>query len=305
MQFLTAAKIILVSLTWLLASCSESVKSLNDTVIRTVETGSYSEVLDLFNEVGYTAERWQSGIREVPRIEILRIPPRWQEQAQNIPLSEKKSIFFRLVGSGVLMANDDITAERNRLLEESAGEDIAHNEWLLGLARKYRLAGEDTEALDKEMLDRLLKRVDTVPVSLALAQAAEESGWGTSRFAVKGNSLFGQWDFSGGGIKPRSQRKHLGNYSVAAFDSPQDSINAYMLNLNTHRAYQGLRDKRAEFRAQNKTLTGWELADTLEKYSERGKEYVKGLRSMIKHNNLAETDKAVLWEKGKIVISPK
>jgi len=84
-----------------------------------------------------------------------------------------------------------------------------------------------------------------VPPSLALAQAAEESGWGTSRFAIKGNSLFGQWDFSGKGIKPKEQRENLGDYGIAAFDSPQDSIEAYMLNLNTHRAYQRMRQEHA------------------------------------------------------------
>jgi Bax protein len=94
--------------------------------------------------------------------------------------------------------------------------------------------------------------------------------WGTSRFAIHGNSLFGQWDFSGEGIKPEQQRAGLGNYGITAFDSPQDSIEAYMLNLNTHRAYQRMRQKCAVFRQQNKKPTGWDLAKTLDKYSERG-----------------------------------
>ena len=100
---------------------------------------------------------------------------------------------------------------------------------------------------------------DVVPVLL-----------GTTRFAINGNSLFGQWDFSGEGIKPEQQRAELGNYGIAAFDSPQDTIEAYMLNLNTHRAYQRMRQKCAVFRQQNKKPTGWDLAKTLDKYSERG-----------------------------------
>ena len=304
MQLLTSLKVFLICLVWLLASCSDTDKSLNDTVIRTAEVSSYEDVLVIFEETGYTAERWQAGNREVPRIELLNIPERWKTQAQTIPLSDKKSIFFRLIGSGVLMANEDITAERSRLLEVIAKKETTDNLWLRDLAIKYQVVKQDEDELSKAHIEELTRRVDTIPPSLALAQAAEESGWGTSRFSIQGNSLFGQWDFSGAGIKPKSQRKHLGNYSVAAFDSPQDSIDAYMLNLNTHRAYQGLRDKRAAFRKQNKTLTGWELADTLERYSERGKDYVKGLRSMIKHNKLELADQAYLWSKGKIVIKP-
>ena len=273
-------------------------------IIRTVESKNYNDVLQLFNEIGYTAEQWQAGIREVPRIEITTIPQRWQEVTQTIPVSDKKNIFFRLTGSGILQANEKIMSEREHLLNAINKKDIDENEWLAALAVKYKVIKQETDKLDNAALTELKKRVDIVPPSLALAQAAEESGWGTSRFAIKGNSLFGQWDFSGKGIKPEEQRTELGNYGIAAFDSPQDSLEAYMLNLNTHRAYQRMRQKRAVFRQQNKRPTGWELAKTLDKYSERGIEYVKSLHAIMSYNKLNDADQAFLWDKGKIVVSP-
>ena len=263
-------------------------------IIRTVESKNYNDVLQLFNEIGYTAEQWQAGIREVPRIEITNIPQRWQKVTQTIPVSDKKNIFFRLTGSGILQANEKILSEREHLLNAINKNDIHENEWLAALAVKYKVLKQESEKLDNAALIELKKRVDIVPPSLALAQAAEESGWGTSRFAIKGNSLFGQWDFSGKGIKPKEQRANLGDYGIAAFDSPQDSIEAYMLNLNTHRAYQHMRQKRAVFRQQNKQPTGWDLAKTLDKYSERGADYVKSLHSIMSYNKLNDADQAYL-----------
>ena len=273
-------------------------------IIRTVESKTYNDVLQLFNEIGYTAEQWQAGIREVPRIEITNIPQRWQKVSQTIPVSDKKNIFFRLTGSGILQANEKILSEREHLLNAINKKDIQENEWLASLGVKYKVIKQESEKLDNAALIELKKRVDIVPPSLALAQAAEESGWGTSRFAIKGNSLFGQWDFSGKGIKPKEQRAELGNYGIAAFESPQDSIEAYMLNLNTHRAYERMRQKRAVFRQQNKEPTGWDLAKTLDKYSERGNDYVKSLHAIMSYNKLNDADQAHLWDKGKIVVSP-
>ncbi len=273
-------------------------------IIRTFESKNYNDVLQLFNEIGYTAEQWQAGIREVPRIEITNIPQRWQEVTQTIPVSDKKNIFFRLTGSGILQANEKIMSEREHLLNAINNNDIDQNEWLAALAVKYRVIKQESDKLDKQSLTKLKKRVDVVPPSLALAQAAEESGWGTSRFAIQGNSLFGQWDFSGKGLKPKEQRTELGNYGIASFDTPQDSIEAYMLNLNTHSAYERMRKKRAVSRQQNKQPTGWDLAKTLDKYSERGTDYVKSLHSIMSYNKLNDADQAYLWDKGKIVVSP-
>ncbi|MGB5276489.1 MAG: glucosaminidase domain-containing protein [Gammaproteobacteria bacterium] len=273
-------------------------------IVRKVESQNYSDVLQLFDKIGYTAEQWQAGIREIPRIELTHIPQRWQKVTQTIPVGDKKNIFFRLTGSGILQANEKIMSEREHLLDAVNSKDIENNEWLAALAVKYKVVKQESDKLDNAALIELKKRVDIVPPSLALAQAAEESGWGTSRFAIKGNSLFGQWDFSGKGIKPEEQRAELGNYGIAAFESPQASIEAYMLNLNTHRAYQRMRQKRAVFRQQSKEPTGWDLAKALDKYSERGVDYVKSLHAIMRYNKLNDADHAYLWDKGKIIVSP-
>ena len=272
--------------------------------VRVVETKSYADVLKLFNEIGFTSEQWQAGVLEVPRIEITRIPKRWQEQSPTIPIRDKKNVFFRLAGPGILIENEKITADREHLLNTIKNNKTNNNQWLLQLAKKYKVINTDRHTLDKTELARLKNRVDIIPPSLALAQAAEESGWGTSRFAIQGNSLFGQWDFSGNGMTPKKQRKELGNYGIARFDTPQQSVEAYSLNLNTHHAYKRLRDKRANMRANNKKPTGWELAKTLDKYSERGTSYVKSLHNIMSYNKLMAADDAYLWDKGTIIVSP-
>jgi uncharacterized FlgJ-related protein len=130
-----------------------------------------------------------------------------------------------------------------------------------------------------------------------LAQAAEESGWASSRFTIEGNAFFGQWDFSGKGMVPKKQRKELGNYGLARFDSPLASVEGYMFNINTHAAYKKLRTLRAKLRAKDTLLTGMELAGTLDKYSERRQAYIEGLRKMIRFNKLEPVDEAYLSDK--------
>ena len=165
--------------------------------------------------------------------------------------------------------------------------------WVLKLAKLYKVKTQDDQAT-ASLIEELWKKVDIVPVSLALAQAAEESGWGTSRFAAEGNSVYGQWTWGEKAITPEKQRKELGNYGIASFETLQESVSSYMLNLNTHNAYASLRSKRAELRNKNQKITGLQLAETLTKYSERGEEYVKGLKSMIEFNQLASADDAFL-----------
>ena len=272
--------------------------------IRTVEPKNYTDVLALFDEIGYTAEQWQAGIREIPRLEITHIPKRWQEQSPHIPVKDKKNIFFRLAGPGILLANEKIAADRKQLLDKINNNRTKDDPWVLQLAKRYKVIGENRNTINIKDLDTLKHRVDIIPPSLSLAQAAEESGWGTSRFAVQGNALFGQWDFSGQGIKPKNQRKELGNYGIAKFDTPQAAIEAYILNLNTHNAYKKLRNKRATIREKGIRPTGWELANTLDQYSERGAAYVETLHSIMEYNKLKPVDDAYLWDKGRIIVSP-
>jgi Bax protein len=260
-----------------------------------VEVGSPEELLDFFETLSYTPEAWQAGIRDVPRVYIMDIGPNWKVNSQNIEVIQKKRIFFRVLAPLVLRANEEILADRARLIaiteKGSAGGDDAA--WLDALAKRYEL--------DPGQLEELVSRVDAVPPSLVLAQGAEESGWGTSRFAEEGNALFGQWTWGGKGIKPKEQREDLGDYRIAAFDTPLGSVEAYLLNINTNDAYAGLRELRAEKRAKGEETTGWDLAETLTSYSERGAEYVESLHAIMRVNKLQPTDEAVLigseeWE---------
>jgi Bax protein len=216
----------------------------------------------------------------------------------------------------VLYSNQAIVEERERLLaivETDTGRanpDQADAAWLLKLGTRYRVikTPEDTSPVlpegDKldELINELLVRVDTIPASLALGQGAYESGYGTSRFALEGNSYFGQWTYGGKGMTPKAKRASKGNYGVAAYEWPLDSVRSYMLNLNTHRAYASLRNKRAELRAQGKAVSGEVLAQTLLSYSERGLEYVKSLTGMMRYNQLGAADDARLSQKPLLLI---
>lgn len=274
------------------------------------EATNYKDLLDLFEKLNYTPEAWQAGIREVPRVYLTEVGPRWSSTTtKEIEVDQKKRIFFRGLAPLILRANELIMRDRNRL--EQVRSSISQNkpisetnqDWILKLAKLYKVnAGEDS--VTGPLLDELWTRVDIVPPSLALAQGAEESGWGTSRFAGAGNAIYGQWTWGDNAIVPEQQRKELGNYGIAAFGSLQEAVCAYMLNLNTHNAYADLRSKRAELRRKKGKITGSILAEQLTKYSERGEEYVNTLKSLISYNRLEPADDAYLAKGPPIYLVP-
>jgi len=275
------------------------------------EFTSYTEVGVLFEELGYTPETWAAGIREVPRVYLTTIAPRWRDRVSNeVSVLEKKRIFFRSLAPLVLRSNEFILRDRAHASELRArldgGGDISPKErqWLTELAVAYGVLEDGETTLNAAGFDELMVRVDIVPVSLALGQCAEESGWGTSRFAAEGNALFGQWSWGGEGIKPLQQREGMGDYRIAAFETPLESVMAYMRNLNTHAAYAALRARRAELRAKGERISGWELAKTLDKYSERGAAYVESLHGIMRVNQLDPADDAFLGEGPTIWLIP-
>ena len=136
-------------------------------------------------------------------------------------------------------------------------------------------------------------RMDEIPVSLAIAQAAKETGWGTSRFAQEGNALFGQWTWSGEGLKPKDSEKNEG-HKVMKFNVLQASVRAYQRNLNTHSSYKDFRQERARLRDSGKPLDSIILSEFLDEYAETGNEYVEVLKKIIKQNNLQDFDDAKL-----------
>ncbi|WP_019613111.1 glucosaminidase domain-containing protein [Psychromonas ossibalaenae] len=254
-----------------------------------VSINSLTELNALFDKYQYSSEQWAKGPREVPRLTFSGISKKWQTQSPKLAVDTKKSVFFRLMTPLILISNEKILKER-----ETAADSPLDSPELIKLALKYRIIKDSKTVLDETLRKSLLQRVDILPPSLALAQAAEESGWATSRFALEGNAFFGQWDFSGNGMKPKAQRKELGNYGVARFNSPLGSVEAYMLNLNSGSVYQPLRDLRAELRVSDQKISGYKLAGTLDKYSERGQVYAQGLQKMISYNELAKVDQAYL-----------
>jgi len=273
------------------------------------EIRSYKDILELFEKLNYTPEAWQAGIREVPRVYLTIVGDRWgSTTTKEITIEDKKRIFFRALAPLILRSNEWITKDRNRLESVRSaflkGDSLtAFDEvWILKLADLYK-AGHDNH-VNLAVLDELWEKVDIVPPSLALAQGAEESGWGTSRFAAEGNAIYGQWTWGKQAIKPEQQRKELGNYGIRAFESLQESLCGYMLNLNTHPAYAKLRARRAELRSNGEKVTGAALAEELVNYSERGEDYVRTLRKMMEFNRLEPTDDAFLSDAPPVYLIP-
>ena len=157
--------------------------------------------------------------------------------------------------------------------------------WLVSKFKQYGVVNKD--------LSTLKIRMDQIPVSMTVAQAAKETGWGTSRFAQEGNALFGQWTWTGDGIRP-SDAKNDSTHKVMKFKVLQASVKAYQRNLNTHSSYRGFRGARAEMRDDKKELDSMILTEFLDKYAETGKEYVKILQQIIRQNNLTDFDDAKL-----------
>ena len=157
--------------------------------------------------------------------------------------------------------------------------------------RSESLGNSNKELLN--VINVLLYKLDVIPAGLVLGQAAYESGYGTSRFAVQGNALFGQWTYGGKGLKPEQQRKELGDHRIASFDWPFDSVRGYYINLSSHPAYEDFRRLRAERKASGEPLTSMALADGLIAYSERGQEYIDTLKGIMRVNGLTIADDAI------------
>ena len=205
---------------------------------------------------------------------------------------EKKQDFFQFLQPKIKYANDRILNERRELIEiQSHFPDLSNSQLKLlsQLTEKYEV--DETEVHDR--INELLVRVDIIPASLAMAQAANESAWGTSRFAQEGNNLFGQWCYvKGCGIIPL-QRHGKQKHEVAKFDSITDSIESYMRNLNSQNAYKKLRDLRAEARKDDIKITGLKLAKGLWGYSTRREAYIHEIQAMIKQNKLQQYNRTV------------
>ena len=234
-------------------------------------------VIQLFKDVDYDLRKVRNE-KLVKPIYFTQFP-RDLDNLQSVQL--KKETFIKIVLPLIVAENEKIVDDREKLkvLIEKKFTSDSEKQWLRQKLLEYKVK--------KGNLDELLIRMDMIPVSIALAQAAKESGWGTSRFALEGNAIFGQWTWDGQGIAPLKRdgdKKH----KILKFPILRASVKAYKNNLNTHKSYLKFREKRKSLRSKNKKITGLALTDTLKNYAQTGSEYTKILNQIITQNKLSD-----------------
>ena len=196
---------------------------------------------------------------------------------------KRKDLFIQIILPLIIKENNNIKLDRKKLFSilNKNKNTKAEKKWLAIKFKQYGVINKD--------LSTLKIRMDEVPTSMAIAQAAKETGWGTSRFAQEGNALFGQWTWTGDGIRPEAA-DNSSTHKVMKFKVLQASVKAYHRNLNTHSSYKEFRSVRADFRDKKKKLDSLILSQYLDKYAETGKEYVKILQQIIRQNQLTDFD---------------
>ena len=271
------------------ADLNRSYRNVTKDRLKHLTVGSLSET---FSTLEYNLETVRDEGASVPRVFVVNMP---QDMPHIRVPAERKRIFFKTVLPLVLKANDDILKERERLLRIKA--EKAKTGKLAAADRLWLVAVSERYAVSRNNISEMIRRADIIPPSLALAQAAEESGWGTSRSALEGNALFGQWTFAVKGALVPKNRDAGKAHRVRAFTSLLDAVRAYVRNLNTHKAYRHFRRERQALRQADRQLAGTVLARTLSSYSERGNKYVRTIQSIITGNQLQNLDKARLGGK--------
>ncbi len=256
--------------------------SLNDLETDSVRL-SAATIKQLFEDTNYSLKDVRKN-KLVKPVALTLLP---QEIKMIENTKKRKEFFIQIVLPLIVKENNNIRIDRKTLFRviNKSNNSVAEKQWLEKKYKQYGVKSGD--------LSSLKVRMDEIPVSLAIAQAAKETGWGTSRFAQEGNALFGQWTWSGEGLKPKDADADKG-HKVMKFNVLQASVRAYQRNLNTHRTYREFRKARAELRDLNKPLDSLELSKYLNKYAETGNQYVEVLQKIIKQNNLKDFDDARL-----------
>jgi len=256
--------------------------SLNDLETDSVRL-SAATIKQLFEDTNYSLKDVRKN-KLVKPIALTLLP---QEIKMIENTKKRKEFFIQIVLPLIVKENSNIRIDRKTLFSviNKSNNSVAEKQWLEKKYKQYGVKSGD--------LSSLKVRMDEIPISLAIAQAAKETGWGTSRFAQEGNALFGQWTWSGEGLKPKDADADKG-HKVMKFNVLQASVRAYQRNLNTHRTYREFRKARAELRDLNKPLDSLELSKYLNKYAETGNQYVEVLQKIIKQNNLKDFDDAKL-----------
>ena len=239
-------------------------------------------VLNLFEDLEYDLDKVRDE-KQVKPIYFTRLP---RDLDKIKTIKAKKETFLQIVLPLVVAENEKIETDRNYLLKVIRDNDSSEKlQWLKRKFKEYKVKDGD--------INELIEKVDIVPTSIALAQAAKESGWGTSRFALEGNAIFGQWTWDGVGIEPLDKSDDQG-HKILKFPILRASVKAYITNLNTHPSYKNFREKRLMLRQSNKALSGIDLIHELENYAETGKEYTRILEQIIEQNDLQEFESVVI-----------
>ena len=239
--------------------------------------------LNLFDDLGYDLKGIRAG-QKVKPIYLTKLPKDLKTLGDT---KKKRELFIKIVLPLILNENEKIQDDRKKLFKilgknfNTVGERV----WLQRRFREYKIEDQDS--------GKLKMRMDIIPVSIALAQAANESGWGTSRFALEGNALFGQWTWSKKGISPKNKDPDQ-SHKVLQFQILKASVRAYKNNLNTHNAYKEFRETRAKLRQENKRIIGLDLTKYLKNYASIGEKYVAIIEDIIENNSLTDFDKADL-----------
>jgi len=239
--------------------------------------------LNLFDDLGYDLAGVRAG-QKVKPIYLTKLPRDLKFLGDT---KKKRDLFIKIILPLILNENEKIKQDRAKLFKiinknfNTVGERV----WLKRRFKEYKIDDQD--------LAKLKMRMDIIPVSIAIAQAANESGWGTSRFALEGNALFGQWTWSKKGISPKNKDPDQ-SHKILQFQILKASVRAYKNNLNTHKAYQEFREHRARLKQENKIINGLELTKYLKKYASIGEKYVAILNDIIEKNSLTDFDNADL-----------
>jgi len=240
---------------------------------------SAQEIEKLFRETDYNL----ANVRKTKLVQPFPIAHLPEEMKIIQGIKKKKNLFIKIILPLILEENNKVKLDRKKLfaiLNKSNNSDV-EKRWVNQKFKQYGV-------LNKDLLT-LKIRMDIVPVSLAIAQAAKETGWGKSRFALEGNALFGQWTWSGKGIKPAGADADT-THKVMKFKVLKTSVKAYLRNLNTHSSYKRFRLVRAVLRDNGKNLDSMLLANYLDKYAATGEQYIIILKKIIKQNNLKDFD---------------
>ncbi len=244
---------------------------------------SASTIEQLFKDTNYSL----SEVRRTKKVKPIRLSLLPNEMKSIESSGKRKNLFIKIILPLVLEENNRIIIDRKKLFTILNKNKNSKDEinWLNQKFKQYGVVNKD--------LATLKVRMDIIPVSLAIAQAAKETGWGTSRFAIEGNALFGQWTWSGEGIKPAGADTNA-TYKVMKFNVLKASVRAYQRNLNTHSSYKKFRFIRAQLRDDNKKLDSLKLAEYLDNYAQTGTEYTKVLKQIIQQNQLKDFDEVKL-----------